>query len=479
MACRRLAILAWAGLLTAGVHAQTPVPSSVPQAQAQTPTPSSAPLWPAPRPLGAATAVPDPDCVALPAPSLDWSAAQRRLARCNRDLRLALRASESQRADIVTAGQWPNPTLNVGIGSVNPVLGLGPGGVLDKQVDYVARLDQPIERGNKRGLRIESAEQAWRAARWNAADTLRQQQLALAQAWIDLWGAQQRLALQQEVLGLYRRTLDGARRREKAGDVAAADVARIELDVQRAEAERVVGEGELARARNAIASLLAMEPSAPMLQAAEPWPAADVSGAARLAPGEAERPDLLAARAQQAAADAQSRLATRLRTRDVSIGVQVERYAPPAGGGWLLGAFVSVPLFVNHRFEGEIARAEADRDTALESRVRIEQQARADQQRLLDAQAAAGARRRAIERDALPLAERVAANADLAYRKGAGTVLELLDALRQLRALQREALDARLDHDRADAAARAEMLTAAAAADPVFGESLQLRPTTP
>jgi cobalt-zinc-cadmium efflux system outer membrane protein len=351
--------------------------------------------------------------------------------------------------------------------------------VLDKQVDYVARLDQPIERGNKRGLRVESAEQAWRAARWNAADTLRQQQLALAQAWIALWGAQQRLALQQEVLGLYRRTLDGARRREKAGDVAAADVARIELDVQRAEAERVVGEGELARARNAIASLLAMEPSAPMLQAAEPWPAADVSGAARLAPGEAERPDLLAARAQQAAADAQSRLATRLRTRDVSIGVQVERYAPPAGGGWLLGAFVSVPLFVNHRFEGEIARAEADRDTALESRVRIEQQARADQQRLLDAQAAAGARRRAIERDALPLAERVAANADLAYRKGAGTVLELLDALRQLRALQREALDARLDHDRADAAARAEMLTATAAADPVFGESLQLRPTTP
>jgi cobalt-zinc-cadmium efflux system outer membrane protein len=148
-----------------------------------------------------------------------------------------------------------------------------------------------------------SAEQAGRAARWHAADTLRQQQLALAQAWIDLWGAQQRLALQQEVLGLYRRTLDGARRRKKAGDVAAADVARIELDVQRAEAERVVGEGELARARNVIASLLAMEPSAPMLQAAEPWPAADVSGAARLAPGEAERPDLSFEQAIRFAAD--------------------------------------------------------------------------------------------------------------------------------------------------------------------------------
>jgi cobalt-zinc-cadmium efflux system outer membrane protein len=172
------------------------------------------------------------------------------------------------------------------------------------------------------------------------------------------------------------------------------------------------------------------------------------------------------------------RLAHSLRTRDVTIGVQAERYAPPAGGGWLLGAFVSLPLFVNHRHEGEIARAEADLGIAAQSRARIEQQARADQRRLLDARASARLRRERIERDALPLAERVAANAELAYRKGAGTVLELLDALRQLRALQLDALQARLDHDRADAAARAEMLTAAAAADPVFGESLQLRPTT-
>ena len=58
-------------------------------------------------------------------------------------------------------------------------------------------------------------------------------------------------------------------------------------------------------------------------------------------------------------------------------------------------------------------------------------------------------------------------------------MLELLDALRQLRALQLEALQARLDHDLADAAARAEMLTAASAADPVFGESLQWPVTAP
>ncbi|MEI7445698.1 MAG: TolC family protein, partial [Burkholderiales bacterium] len=81
-----------------------------------------------------------------------------------------------------------------------------------------------------------------------------------------------------------------------------------------------------------------------------------------------------------------------------------------------------------------------------------------------------------LERDALPLAERVAANAELAYRKGAGTVLELLDALRQQRALQLDALEARLEFDRADAALRAQLMTTAAASDPVFGEALRWTP---
>jgi cobalt-zinc-cadmium efflux system outer membrane protein len=431
--------------------------------------------WPAAAPP---SPMPDPDCASAPA-TLDWPSAQRRLARCNREVRLALRATEAALADIRIAAQRPNPTLTAGLGNVNPKIGVGASGnPLDYQLDYVARLDQTIERGGKRGLRMESAEHAWRASRWSAADTLRQQQLALAQAWIALWGSQERQRLQQEVLQLYRRTLDAAQRRLAAGDVAAADVARIELDVRRAEAEIALADGERVAARNALAALLAIDASEDAPRAGEPWPAAGDVVSAPLPPEQAERPDLEAARAQLAAAEAQSRLAHSLRTRDVTIGVQAERYAPPAGGGWLLGAFVSLPLFVNHRHEGEIARAEADLGIAAQSRARIEQQARADQRRLLDARNSARLRRERIERDALPLAERVAANAELAYRKGAGTVLELLDALRQLRALQLDALQARLDHDRADAAARAEMLTAAAAADPVFGESLQLRPTT-
>lgn len=429
--------------------------------------------------MAVVSAAETPDCGTSIGARLSWAQAQQRLADCNRDVQVAMLAAKASLADIRIAGQRPNPVLSTGAGQYAPSVGFGSGNVLDKQIDWMTRFDQTIERGGKRLLRVETAEKNWRAAQWSAADTLRQQQLALALAWIDLWGAQERQRLQRDVTGLYRRTLDAAYVRLKAGDIAASDVNRIDLDVQRAESDRIAVNAELARARGIVAALLAMEDDATDIHAQTPWPASQGQYGLMLDPTEAERPDLQASRAQQAAAESQTRLARSLQTRDVSVGLQLDRYAQPSGLGWLFGAYLSFPLFTNHRHEGEIARAQADYQTAISSRERLERLARATQQRLSEARDLARLRRERIEREALPLAERVASNADLAYRKGAGSVLELLDALRQLRALQLDALAARLDEDRADAAARAEMLTATAVTDPVFGESLRLRPATP
>lgn len=422
-------------------------------------------------------------CGTQPPAALDWATAGQRLVNCNRDFRLALRSADAARADIITAGQRPNPTLSLGGENVSPAAGIGSGGLLDKQIEYSARIDQTFERGGKRDLRVESAEQAWRAAAWTAADTLRQRQLDLGNAWIDLWGAQERLTLQQALLDLFRRSVEGAQRRLKAGDIAASDVARIQLDQQRAEAERVVVEAERSRARHALAALLAMEPRIPTLSVVDPWPLGpreDATASGSIAATETDdRPDLLAARARSANADARRRLARSQQTRDVTLGVQSERYAPPAGNGWSFGVFMSVPLFVRNNSEGEIARAEADRDVAEQTAVKLQREAYADRQRLFDARLAARQRRDNIEREALPLARRVAADAELGFRKGAGTVLDLLDALRQLRSLQVEALAARLEEDRSDVAARAQMLTPDAASDPVFGETLRWQPAPP
>ncbi len=422
-------------------------------------------------------------CASRPDRGLDWQHAQRRLIECNRDVRIAVRTARAAQTDIITAGQRPNPVLSTGVGQYAPSVGLGSGGPLDWQLDWLARYDQTIERGNKRGLRIESAQNAWIASQWDAVNTLRQQQLALALNWIDLWGAQEKVRLQREITSLFRRTLDAAQIRLKAGDIAANDVARIHLDLQRSESDQIAADAELSRARNTLAALLAIDASPVELTANEPWAVLAVEPDVSRQPLDDAalegRPDLQAARAQQAAAEARSRLARSLQTRDVSVGLQVDRYAPPSGLGWLFGVYVSFPLFLNHRYEGEIARAEADVAIAHLTRDRVEKQARADYQRLLEARTLAQRRQARIELEALPLAEKVAANADLAYRKGAGSVLELLDALRQLRALQLEALTARLEVDRADASARAERLGDRALTDPVFGGILSLRPEPP
>jgi len=237
-------------------------------AQLQSPAPTVSPMPTIP----AVTDAPAVDCIALPSPELSWSMAQRRLAQCNRDFRLALQSVRAAQADVQIAGQRPNPTLSTGVGQYSTTVGAGPGGPFDKQVDWLARLDQPIERGNKRDLRVQAASQSLRAAGWSAADMLRQQQLALANAWIDLWGAQERTRLQRELTALYRNTYDSAQRRLKAGDIAASDVARIDLDLQRAETDRIAANTDLIRARFVLASLLAMEPQAPQLKVISPWP---------------------------------------------------------------------------------------------------------------------------------------------------------------------------------------------------------------
>ena len=408
-----------------------------------------------------------------------WSfaQAQQRLDRCNPALRAAIGVLAASRADLVTAGQRPNPGFTAGLGNFNPQAGLGSGPLLDRQIDYFTRIDQPVERGDKRNLRVESAGYALEASRWNAAEVLRQQRRALALAWIDLWGAQQRLALQEELRALMARTRDGAQIRLQAGDLPAADVIRIELDLQRADADRLAAAAALTRARGQVAILLALDPQAGSLRAAEPWSAVMAPQIEAVDVSAPARPDLAAARAQQSQAEAQARLARAQQVRDVSIGLQAERYAPPAGNGWLLGAFVSIPIFLNHRFEGEIARAEADRDLAEASRQRLELSLRAEQQQAVADRLATRARQARLEGEALPLAQRVVANAELAYRKGAGTVLELLDALRQQRALQIDALEARLESDRADVTLRAIAISPIVASDPVFGDLTRWTPT--
>ena len=374
----------------------------------------------------------------------------------NRDVLAARRAIDQARADTISAGAPPNPVLTLGAGMVNPQQGLGkaaiPGG---------ARIEQLVERGNKRELRIESAKRLEDAVGATLDDTLRQQRLAVASAYYDLKLAQDRVTIARELAELTSRTLRASETRLKAGDVAPADVARIRVDALRAENDARAALAAVTDAQVVLAYLVALQAEATALSAADDWPPVEDGFTEATEAAIARRPDVRAARARIEAARVQRDLARALRTRDVTVGAGIDRYPPSdtntLGTGTTVGVSVSVPLFLRYNFEGEIARAEANLLAAEEDLGRVEAVARADGARALAALRSAAERRRRYEGELLAEARKAADYAELAYQKGATGILELLDARRTLRAVQVGGAEARTEYAKALAAWRASV----------------------
>jgi cobalt-zinc-cadmium efflux system outer membrane protein len=400
---------------------------------------------------GMAYAQPAPDLRALTLP-----AAEGLMASQNRDLTMARRAFEQASADVKVAAQPPNPQLTVGVGSYNPHLGVGGGDLRSKTVDSSVRIDQLIERGNKLGLRVDTAKRLEAAAGEDLNDAGRQQLLAVRGAYYDLLAAQEKLAAAEETAQLFGRTMDAAQLRQKAGDLAGSDVARVRVDALRAQNDARAAQADLARARLALAYLIGADARATEIRAVTPWPARQLPDAAQADELVNRRPDVRAAQARVEAADKNRELAQAQRTRDVSIGAQYDHYpvsqTNTLGTGNSFGISISVPLFVRNNSEGTIARAQADWYAARDNVDRVKAQALSDVLRARGDLENALERLERFERDVLPAAQKSADAAEFAFKNGAMSVMDLLDARRTLKAVQTDAANARADYAKALAA---------------------------
>jgi outer membrane protein, heavy metal efflux system len=392
--------------------------------------------------------------------------AERLVARGNRDVLAARRAVEAASAGIVQADVRPNPVVSYNASGISNRPGIGPGPIGDKRVDSIFRIDQVLERGNKRELRIGAARGLEQAAINDATEVLRQQLLLTRNAYAELQQAQGKTEILSGMTDLFARTYSAAQARLKAGDLASADVARVQVDYERSQNEFRVSQAELARAQFALAYLIAEEPAAPSLRAADPWPtvappsAVDLQGA--IATYVESRPDVLAAKARIDATEKLRDLARSQRTRDVSVGAQYERYAgtQPANS---IGFGVSVPLLIGNDYSGDIQRAEVDRYAALDVLERVRAAAITEISRAASDLRAAAERRGRYEGSLLAAAQRSAEAAEFAFQRGATSVLEVLDARRTLRAVQLEALAARTEYVKALHAWRASLQAPGAA----------------
>ncbi len=423
-------------------------------------------------------------CADLPsadAGALTLAQAQARVADCHPDVRAARAALGGAVADVQVAGQRPNPQLTVGAGSVGSALGSG--SPWRKTFDHSLRIDQLIERGNKPALRQATAEALRSAAAADLADVTRRALSAVAHAHQDLWAAQGRRLQLAAAVGLSAESLRLLDLRVRAGDAPALDAtrftldnARVRADLRQAEADVADGQRQLAlligvgglggaggagsvnglpSAASVVGQLQALaadlpagapdRPGAPLPPSAE----RSADGVERSADAAERRADVAAALARLAAAELARDLAAAARTRDVSVGLQVDHWPTSAGNGSGTGNTVSlsltVPLFVRHANDGELARAEADLGAARESLRRVRDAASADLAHAAAQASAAADRRQLVLAQLEPAAEKVAAGAELAYRRGASTALDVLDARRSLRAVRIERITADAD----------------------------------
>ncbi|OIR12294.1 cobalt-zinc-cadmium resistance protein CzcC precursor [mine drainage metagenome] len=387
----------------------------------------------------------------------------------NRELLAAKRMVESAQAGALIAGQKPNPILSLGLSNLNLNRNQGnanPGGgnsLTDKTLNSTIQINQLFERGDKRELRIASAEDAIKASKYDLKDTIRQQRLALANAYYDLMLAQESERIQTTNVSLYEKTLQAAELRLDAGDIAFSDVARIRVDVLRVKNDLRQSMANHQKAQANLAYLIGKEKESNSIVATDTWPSirqspnatdqgntSSVSFDSKLN----QRADILAAEARMQQAEQNRRLANSLKTRDIDIGVQYQHFPGqgPAVGDNTLGAFVSIPLFSNYQYQGEISRSEVDFTSALEAKEQIRAAAIGDMTRAQADLNSSIEKVRRFDEQMLGEAQKAADAAEFAYQHGAIGVTDLLDSRRILRALQLDAASAHADYAKSLAA---------------------------
>ncbi|UIF89832.1 TolC family protein [Cupriavidus necator] len=409
--------------------------------------------------------------------SLTLAQARLDALRCNRTIIAARRGVEASQADVQIASQRPNPVLSLGVENINPHAGVGSGNLRSKTVDSKLRVDQVIETANKGNLRADAARKASTAAGEVVQAVVAQQTATVEQAFFEALVSQERVAVLRETLGLYERTRQASETRLKAGDVARADVTKLQLDALRAQNDMRQAMTDHYRDKAGLAQAMGVPGTLSDNRLVADWPALDAAAPQPDPDTLQRRPDVTAAEARLAAAAATRDLARAGRVPDVTVGAQAEHYPTSPtntyGTGNSFGVFVSIPLFVRHRNGGEARRAEVDYYAALDDRNRVMLEAGNEIDRLRSQLETARQSLRQMRDDVLPAAESVANSAEFAYSKGATGVLDLLDARRALRQTRLDAVEAQGEYAKALSAYRAALQTSTTTGAPV---ATQARP---
>jgi cobalt-zinc-cadmium efflux system outer membrane protein len=350
----------------------------------------------------------------------------------------ALARVRAARGARTTARAFGNPVLNYDVENA-PFPGGDPVRGMERESMTTAML--PLETIFQRGPRARRADAELSAAEADARSARQQLALdatrtyyrtALAQVSVD---AARGLTAWLDSIVAYNRT------RVEQGVAAEADLIRAEVERDRAAAAATLQEAELARARALLASFLTdgtRGPSDPIVAVEDaplgmPTFAEALRGSAPERPASiAQRPDIRSARARLTAAEYAVSSERSMIVRQLGATFGTKRSAGTTS--MMAGISIPLPLFDPNR--GEIARAAAERDAtaldlAAQERTAVAELTGAyDAARLLTDRAdmlARGSEGRAPFLTRADEARRIALGA---YREGAASLLQVIDAAR-------------------------------------------------
>lgn len=317
---------------------------------------------------------------------------------------------------------------------------------IDREVSTFATI--PLEPLFQRWPRVRAANADVRAAQAELDLARRAVSLDAARAFYRVALGQAAVDGATDVRDRLAELAEYTRARVKEGVTSEGDQIRVQVELDRAEAELALAQVDLARARGELAPYLGAITLADAgstgtladIRVAVDTTGAEFAGAGRSAAGAVaplatyvarareSRPDLLAARARVAAAKAEAGYQRTLSVRQLGATVGSKRI----GGVSTMIAGISVPIPLFDQNRGEVQRASAEQSAAEQELAWRERQVTAQVAAAHEAVRLVAGRRGRLSDSLIARAEESRRIALAAYREGATSLLQVLDASRTL-----------------------------------------------
>jgi cobalt-zinc-cadmium efflux system outer membrane protein len=327
-----------------------------------------------------------------------------------------------------TARSWTNPSFTYQTEEMD-VVGAHGTGATAREAMWTAMLPlEPIyqlgSRATRANAEVRAAEADFRSARREIALRAVGDYYATALAQVSVNGLQE-IATWLDSLVAYTRA------RVREGAAAEVDLIRLQVEQDRAGTDLAISRAELARSRAELASLIGTDSFAvdPVVATKVPPGFANaVALDALTSQATTHRPEIAAADARVKAAGAAVSLEQRAVLRELGVMAGVKRMLGDAS----VVAGLSMPLPIFDRNRGEIQRARAQQRLAAFDRESTERQVVAEVRAAYAAVTMLGAQVARIDGSMLQRAEESRRIAEGAYREGATSLTQVLDAARSL-----------------------------------------------